>query len=93
VRLAITYEAIPNESSTKYIQVTEWEAAEFLAELNNGAAFPCLQSQDKCFIFPADKIYGIYVEEEDVSEVGKGQGEEASTVGGRTASERVQGAD
>jgi len=82
VRLAITYEAIPNESSTKYIEVTEREAAEFLADLNNGAAFPCLWSKGKSFIFPADKIYGILVEEEDVSEVGQSKGPEASAVGG-----------
>lgn len=82
MRLAITYEAVPNESSTKYIEVTQREASDFLAELNSGTAFPCLWSQGKSFVFPADKIYGILVEEKDVSEVGEGEGQEASAVGG-----------
>lgn len=82
MRLAITYEAVPNESSTKYIEVTQREASDFLAELNSGTAFPCLWSQGKSFVFPADKIYGILVEEKDVSEVGEGEGPEASAVGG-----------
>ena len=74
VRLAITYEAIPNESSTKYIEVTQREASDFLAELNNGTAFPCLWSQGKASSSQQTKSAGILVEEKDVSEVGEGEG-------------------
>ena len=81
VRLAITYEAALNESSTKYIQVTAEEAAEFIEELNEGAPFACLWSQGKTFVFPTGKIYGVLVEEADVPEVSESQGPEAATVG------------
>ena len=82
MRLAITYEAAINDTSTKYIQVTVEEAAEFIEELNEGAPFACLWSQGKTFVFPTDKIYGVLVEEADVPEVSKSQGAETSTMGG-----------
>ena len=81
VRLAITYGLTPNDSSTKYIQVTAEEAAEFIEELNEGAPFACLWSQGKTFVFPTGKIYGVLVEEADVPEVSESQGSEAATVG------------
>lgn len=79
--LTIQYQAADGTSQSKFIKVNESEAAEFLNELNEGAPFPCLWSKNQSFVFPADKIYEIRIEEEDVSEVGEGQGQEAADMG------------
>ena len=86
VTLTIQYQAADGTSQTKFIKVNESEASEFINELNEGAPFPTLWSKNQSFIFPADKIFEIRIEEEDVPEVSESQGEEATDVGSRKAS-------
>lgn len=79
--LMIRYQSADGEANAKIFKVTEDEASDFLAELNEGAPFPTLASKEQTVVFPADKIYEIRIEEEDVSEVSKGKGPKATELG------------
>tara|TARA_Y100000289_G_scaffold66222_1_gene82117 strand:- start:3606 stop:3866 length:261 start_codon:yes stop_codon:yes gene_type:complete len=82
VTLTIRYQASNNDTHTKIFKVAAEEAYDFLSELNEGAPFPALCSQEQTIVFPADKIYEIRVEAQDVPEVSEGEGEKASELGG-----------
>lgn len=81
--LTITYKAVDGTPQVKFFKVDEDQIAEFFADLNEGAPFPVLWTKGQSVAFPADKIYEIRIEEENVPEVSEGQGAEASTVGSR----------
>ena len=82
VTLTIRYQASNNDTHTKIFKVAAEEAYDFLSELNEGAPFPALCSQEQTIVFPADKIYEIRVEAQDVPEGSEGEGEKASELGG-----------
>ena len=84
--LTIQYQAADGTPQSKFIKVNESEAAEFINELNEGAPFPTLWSKNQSFIFPADKIFEIRIEEEDVPKVSESKGKKATNVdGGKTS--------
>ena len=79
--LTIRYQSADGEANAKIFKVTEDEASDFLTELNEGAPFPTLTSKEHTFVFPADKIYEIRIEEADVPEVSESKGPEATELG------------
>tara|TARA_R100001126_G_scaffold30991_2_gene17298 strand:+ start:605 stop:865 length:261 start_codon:yes stop_codon:yes gene_type:complete len=85
VTLTIRYQSADGEANAKIFKVTEDEASDFLTELNEGAPFPALTSKEQTVVFPADKIYEIRIEEEDVPEVSKSKGQKTTELGGGKA--------
>ena len=85
VTLTIRYQSADGEANAKIFKVTEDEASDFLTELNEGAPFPALTSKEQTVVFPADKIYEIRIEEEDVPEVSKSKRPKATELGGGKA--------
>lgn len=81
VTLTIRYQSADGEANAKIFKVTEDEASDFLTELNEGAPFPTLTSKEQTVVFPADKIYEIRIEEEDVPEVSESKGAKATELG------------
>jgi len=85
VMLTIRYQWADGEANAKIFKVNEDEAYDFLTELNEGAPFPALISKEQTVVFPADKIYEIRIEKENVSEVSKSKREKAAKLdGGKT---------
>ena len=85
VTLTIRYQSANGEANAKIFKVTEDEASDFLTELNEGAPFPALTSKEQTVVFPADKIYEIRIEEEDVPEVSESKGQKTTKLGGGKA--------
>ena len=79
--LTIRYQSADGEANAKIFKVNEDEAYDFLTELNEGAPFPALISKEQTVVFPADKIYEIRIEEENVPEVSESKGTEATELG------------
>jgi len=83
--LTIRYQWADGEANAKIFKVNEDEAYDFLTELNEGAPFSALISKEQTVVFPADKIYEIRIEKENVPEVSKSKREKAAKLdGGKT---------
>ena len=65
---------------TKIFKVSEYEAQDFLSQLNNDGQFPQIQSGGTTTVIPAKSIVEVRIEE-DEPKVSKSKGTKTSNMG------------
>ena len=85
VTLLIKKRMDDDKIETKIFKVSEYEAQDFLSQLNNDVQFPQIQSGGTTTVIPAKSIVEVRIEE-DEPKVSKSQGTKTSNMGsGKTS--------
>ena len=69
----------------KIFKVSEYEAQDFLSQLNNDVSFPQIQSGGTTTVIPAKSIVEVRIEEDEPS-LSQSKGKKTTDMGSRKAS-------